>query len=109
MVACLSSTTVILMVFSPLKRLMFEEKFPEESEVVRTSSLSETMATLEFGFTEPLREMTLSVTTALSWGVVMEIWLADFLEGVGVALVLVSSTSVSSVLTFEALLARLIP
>jgi len=65
-VDCLSSTTVMEMVFSPFIRLMLEEKLPLLSEVVRISSLSETMAIFWLGLVVPLREMVASVTTALS-------------------------------------------
>jgi len=83
-VACLSSTMAMVMIFSPEIKLISPEKLPDLSDMVRISSLSEMMATLELGLVVPLRVSLASVTTELFGGKRMEIKLSGFFEGEGV-------------------------
>lgn len=93
-VACLSSTMVMVMMFSPEIKLMSSEKLPDLSDVVRISSLSEIMAMFTLGLVVPLRVSWASVTTELSGGKRIEIRLSGFFEEEGVTFEVPFSVSV---------------
>ena len=105
----MSSTAVIVIVFSPLIKFIVEEKFPVLSAVVMMSSLSVMIARFEFGEAVPLSVIWESVTTELFCGIVTEILLSCCLVGVGVVCSLFSSDLFASGFVLDELLARLMP